>query len=130
MPADTAKDGAVGGSPRIVKRGHAASAPPNLAEHDADRRAFDRTIARVLLDGLPRGGLNIAPEAVDLHAGGAEHEGLRCTGRRGDRQFFTWAALRVVANRVANALRGRKDGDPVFVLAGRTLQLHPTGSVR
>jgi acetyl-CoA synthetase len=55
----------------------------NLSDYEACARAFSWREARALLDGLPRGGLNIAHEAVDRHlrAGRGERLALRWIGR-------------------------------------------------
>ncbi len=39
----------------------------NLRDYDACARTFSWARARALLDGLPDGALNIAPEAIDRH---------------------------------------------------------------
>jgi acetyl-CoA synthetase len=121
-------DRPVGGYPRIVKPRGAWRVAPNLQDYDAARASFDWAQARALLDGLPGGGLNIAHEAVDRHAAGprAGREALRWIGRRGQRVSFTWEALRRATNRVANALRalGLREGDRVFILAGRIPELY------
>lgn len=43
--------------------------PPNLAGHDRDRAELTRPQARIAVAGLPGGGLKLAYEAVDRHAG-------------------------------------------------------------
>lgn len=46
--------------------------PPNLASYEEERANFSWERARSGIDGLPAGGLNIAYEAVDRHAIGAQ----------------------------------------------------------
>ena len=130
MPAETTAGGPVGGYPAIAKTPGAWRLTPNLVDYDATRRAFDWDQARALLDGLPGGGLNIAHEAVDRHAAGprAAREALRWIGRRGERRSYSWTELRAATSRVAHALRrlGLKEGDRIFVLAGRIPELYLT----
>jgi len=130
MPAEAGRAGPVGGYATIAKTPGAWPVAANLSDYEATRRAFDWRQARAMLDGLPGGGLNIAHEAVDRHAAGprAAREALRWIGRRGDRRSFTWMELRAATNRVANALRasGLREGDRVFVLAGRIPELYLT----
>jgi acetyl-CoA synthetase len=85
--------------------------------------------ARRWLDGLPHGGgLNIAHEAVDRHAGGRHGSriALRWIGRTGARRDFTYDDLRGATNRFANVLGrlGIGKGDIVATLAGRIPPLY------
>src|SRR5271169_1997249 len=98
--------------------------PPNLMEYAAEYAHFSWDGARRALDGLPGGGgLNIAHEAVDRHAGGsrAQHLALRWLGKNGTVRDFTYANLAAWTSRFANALEGLGvgAGERVFVLAGR-----------
>ncbi len=115
--------------PRIVKSREALGVPPNLSDYERIRGQFTWEAARALLDGLPGSrGLNIAHEAVDRHADGprAERDALRWIGRSGDRRILTFRDLKAATNRFANALRGLgvREGDKVFVLAGRIPELY------
>jgi len=115
--------------PRIVKPRSVLRVPANLADYDTVRREFTWEAARTRLDGLPGGqGLNIAHEAVDRHVGGprADREALRWLGRTGARRVITYRDLRSETNRFANALRhlGVQEGEGVFVLTGRILELY------
>ena len=115
--------------PRIVKGAGRPGLCPNLADYEQMRREFNWEVARALLDGLPGGqGLNIAHEAVDRHADGprAERHALRWIGRTGNRRVFTYRDLKAETNRFANALRnlGVREGESVFVLAGRIPELY------
>ena len=117
--------------PRIVKGAGRPGLCPNLADYEQMRREFNWEVARALLDGLPGGrGLNIAHEAVDRHADGprAERHALRWIGRTGNQRVFTYRDLKAATNRFANALRnlGVREGDSVFVLAGRIPELYIT----
>jgi acetyl-CoA synthetase len=105
--------------------------PPILLDYDATCRSFSWEKARARLDGLPGGrGLNIAHEAVDRHAAGAERDvvALRCLSRRGDVTELTYGQLRGETSRFANLLRflgvGREDR--VFSLLGRVPELYVT----
>jgi acetyl-CoA synthetase len=84
--------------------------------------------ARASLDGLPGGGLNIAHECTDRHAGGSAGAklALRFLGRRGAVRDFTYAELAVLTSRFANGLDvlGVAAGDRVFFLTGRVPELY------
>ena len=102
---------------------------PNLLNYDRTCAEFSWEAARLALDGLPGGGgLNIAHEAVDRHAGGArrDHLALRWIGRHGEIHDFTYADLHKLTNRFANVLKrlgvGRRER--VFLLAGRIPELY------
>lgn len=115
--------------PRIVKPRAASGAPANMPDYHQAHRTFTWEAARGLLDGLPGGrGLNIAHEAVDRHATGphADRHALRWIGRGGGRRILTYRDLMIATNRFANTLRGLgvREGDSVFVLAGRIPELY------
>ena len=101
--------------------------PPNLADHDAERRTFTWAAARAHLDGLPGGGLNIAHEAVHRHAHGplADHVAFRFLGGEAPRDV-TYSELSSLSNRFACVLRGLGigRGDRLFVLTGRIPELY------
>jgi acetyl-CoA synthetase len=102
---------------------------PNLADYHEARASFSWDQAlRTELSGLPTGGLNIAYEAVDRHAGSdrAEHLALRWLGKDGSTRDFTYRELSLRSNRFANVLRtlGVRKGDRVFVLTGRVPELY------
>jgi len=84
--------------------------------------------ARRALDGLPGGGLNIAHEAVDRHAAGANAQrvAIRWLGAEGARREITYRELAALSSRFANVYRelGVKKGDAVFVLCGRIPELY------
>ena len=103
--------------------------PPSVVDRDSARQGFSWASAGSELDGLPGGaGLNIAHEAVDRHANGPEAGcvALRWLGRDGTRRDFSYAELRDLSNRFANALRalGVAPGDRVVSLLGRVPELH------
>ena len=113
----------------IRKQAALLAAPPNLVDYDAACRDFSWSAARARLDGLPGGrGLNIAHEAVDRHAAGAQADkvALRWLGKDGSTSATTYAQLRAVTNRFANALAalGVQAGDHVFLLTGRIPALY------
>ncbi len=115
----------------IVKRRGADRVAPNLDDYDRVRATFTWAAARAELDGLPGGrGLNIAHEAVDRHAAGAraDHVAIRWLSRRGEVRDYTYARLRELTDRFANALDalGVGRGAAVFALAGRVPELYVT----
>ncbi len=113
--------------PAITTRPAAGVAAPNLADYAAAMSTFSWAEARTWLDGLPGGGLNIAHEAVDRHAGGArrDHVALRFSDRAGERDV-TYAQLQRSTARFANVLRrlGVGRGERVFSLLGRRPELY------
>jgi acetyl-CoA synthetase len=113
----------------IAKRRGADRVAPNLDDYDRVRAGFTWAAARAELTGLPGGrGLNIAYEAVDRHAEGArrDHLALRWLGRSGEVRDYTYARLRELTDRFANALDdlGVRPGDAVFALAPRLPELY------
>ncbi|MFE9021018.1 hypothetical protein ACFYNL_20980 [Streptomyces sp. NPDC007808] len=66
-----------------VRKDIAPDVTPNLADYDRARSAFTWAQARAALAGQPGGGLNMAYEAVDRHAGpdGGNKVALRCVAR-------------------------------------------------
>jgi acetyl-CoA synthetase len=113
----------------ILKSSPEGAVAPNLPDYAEARAKFSWGLARRELDGLPGGrGLNIAHEAVDRHAAGAdrEHLALRWLGKRGEVRDFTYARLQGLTSRFANALAslGIGRGDRVFALAGRIPELY------
>ena len=125
-PGHTVLEGAY---PTIVKpRGHVAT-PPNLLDYHQVCHEFTWAAARRLLSGLPNGqGLNIAHEAIDRHADGplANRHALRWIGRTGSHRNLSYRDLKLETNRFANALLGlgAREGDRVFILAGRVPELY------
>jgi acetyl-CoA synthetase len=102
---------------------------PNLDDYDRVRATFTWADARAELDGLPEGrGLNIAHEAVDRHAAGPRRNcvAIRWLGKAGQIEDYTYARLRELTDRFANALDalGIRRGDRVFALAGRIPELY------
>jgi acetyl-CoA synthetase len=101
---------------------------PNLRDYERARAEFSWEQARRHLDGLPGGGLNVAHEAVDRHAGAQRGHrlALRWISRTGERRDFTYDDLRDATNRFANVLRqlGIGAGDVVATLAGRIPSLY------
>jgi acetyl-CoA synthetase len=99
-----------------------------MPDYDRARAEFSWAAARAQLAGLPRGGLNIAHEAVDRYADGplADTVALRFLSRRRPQAELTYADLKREADRFANVLTtlGVKPGERVFVLAGRIPELY------
>jgi acetyl-CoA synthetase len=100
----------------------------NLQDYEGCIKTFSWKEAREQLDGLPRGGLNIAHEAIDRHvaAGRGDKLALRWIGRDGQVRDYSYAALGAGGNRFANVLaqRGVAKGDRVFSLLGRVPELY------
>jgi acetyl-CoA synthetase len=100
----------------------------NLPDYEACAATFSWSEARALLDGLPRGGLNIAHEAVDRHlrAGRGDRLALRWIARDDRIRDFSYAALAAATNRFANVLarRGIAKGERVYSLLGRIPELY------
>ncbi|HSF33350.1 MAG TPA: acetate--CoA ligase [Candidatus Tectomicrobia bacterium] len=113
----------------ITKPPECWAVQPNLMDYQRTCATFSWEAVRRELDGLPGGqGLNIAHEAVDRHANGAQrdHLALRWLGRDGTMRDFTYMDLKEHSNRFANVLRdcGVGKGERVFVLAGRIPELY------
>lgn len=94
----------------------------NLTDYDGEYRSFSLENAAGRLTRLTSDRINMAFEMVDRHADGerAQHCAIRFVGRGGAREF-TFARLRVQANRFANALESLdvERGVRVAVLCGR-----------
>ncbi len=109
----------------VFRKSAPAGVAPNLADYAAARAGFSWEAARARLEGLPGGGLNIAHEAVDRHAG-AGGVALRWIGRDGSPRDISYADLARETSRFAHALRrlGVAEGDTVFLLLGRVPELY------
>jgi acetyl-CoA synthetase len=114
-------------SDRIRKR-LADCVGANLQDYEEAARTFSWVQARAMLTGLPRGGLNIAHEAVDRHvgAGHGERLALRWIGRDDQVRDFTYAVLHRETNRFASLLAhlAVARGDRVFSLLSRVPELY------
>ncbi|HEX6768322.1 MAG TPA: acetate--CoA ligase [Candidatus Binatia bacterium] len=113
----------------ITKDHNSFKVPPHLLDYQRTCEEFSWQRVERELSGFGAGsGVNIASQAVDRHAEGprALHLALRWLGKQGDVVDFTYADLRRLANRFANALRslGIGKGDRVFVFAGRIPELY------
>jgi acetyl-CoA synthetase len=101
---------------------------PNLVDYEAACATFSWEAARAQLDGLPGGaGLNIAHECVDRHCNGSgDRVALRWLDREGRAHDYTFARLRELTDRFANALRGLGvgKGDLVCALLRRVPELY------
>ncbi len=103
--------------------------PPHLYDYQETRRNFSWEQAASELDGLPKGrGLNIAHEAIDRHALGANADkvALRWLGKRGEQRDISYAELRAQSNRFANLLGQLRigAGERIFSLSGRVPELY------
>lgn len=115
--------------PPILKSTRDTQVSPNLPDYDRASATFSWDQARRELAGLPGGlGLNIAYEAVDRHAAGANRDkvALRWLSKSGASNDFTYGRLSALTNRFANVLQGLgvAAGERVFVLAGRIPELY------
>ncbi len=115
--------------PTVIRKDPALlRVPPHLADWSATRASFSWNDARAALAGLPGGALNIAHEAVAVHALGARagQVALRWLGTDGDAIQFTYADLSALSNRFANAVRGLGlvRGDRLFLLLPRIPELY------
>ncbi|MGZ4321379.1 MAG: acetate--CoA ligase [Solirubrobacteraceae bacterium] len=101
---------------------------PNMPDYARACADFSWATARKQLVGLPKGGLNIAYEAVDRHADGplADAVALRFLSKRHPTTALTYAELKQETDRFANVLAalGVGRGERVFVLAGRIPELY------
>lgn len=118
--------------PVIAKPSWPGGIVPNIVDYDAARNRFSWADARRRLSGLPDGrGLNIAYEAVDRHAAGANRDrvAIRWIDRSGGTSAATYAELAASTNRFANVLAdlGVGKGDRVFTLTGRIPEFYISG---
>ena len=101
---------------------------PNMPDYDRACESFSWASARAQLAGLPGGALNIAHEAVDVHADGplADTVALRFLSKRRPASELTYSQLARMTDRCANVLAslGVQRGERVFVLAGRISELY------
>ncbi|MGW0748145.1 acetate--CoA ligase [Streptomyces sp. NPDC002587] len=101
---------------------------PHLADYERVCSEFTWSQARAALAGLPGGGLNIAHEAVDRHAGPdhGDKVALRCVARDDTVSTVTYAGLARRTARFANVLRSLGVGRTarVFTLLGRCPELY------
>ncbi|MCF8161148.1 MAG: AMP-binding protein, partial [Polaromonas sp.] len=106
------------------KHGHV----PNWTAYEDERGRFSWNLARLALQGMPGGGLNMGFEAVDRHATGVlrYHTALRFVSRDAPALELSYAALARQTNRFANVLKdlGMGKGDRLFLLAGRIPELY------
>ena len=101
---------------------------PNLADYADACADFSWEKARAELVHPPRGGINIAYEAIDRHAlgGRADHIALRWLDADLEAHDFSYGDLYRLTNRFANVLRdlGIGRGDTVFALIERVPALY------
>ncbi len=101
---------------------------PNWTDYLAERSHFSWDQARLALQGLPGGGLNMGYEAVDRHAAGVLRYRTAFRFVSGDAPAFelSYAELARQTNRFANVLQnlGIGKGDRLFLLAGRIPELY------
>jgi acetyl-CoA synthetase len=112
----------------IRKTDSIARVTPNLSDYEGVRRDFSWVDSRRALAGLPGGGLNIAFEAVDRHAGGplADRTALRFVSQANPAQDISYRELAQLTSRFAHVLSalGVARGERLFVLAGRIPELY------
>jgi acetyl-CoA synthetase len=103
---------------------------PNLADYDEARRGFDWGRTFELLDGLPRGGLNIAHEALFRHlkTSRADQVAIRFLALDRPAVEVTYRQAADAARRFASVLAGLgvARGERVATLMGRAPQLYAT----
>lgn len=96
---------------------------PNLVDYQKTYDEFDWSQAQANLNGLAKGGLNIAYEAVDSHLKKptADKLALRWIGKKNQVQDFTYRDLAEQTSRFASALRNLdiEPGARVYSLVGR-----------
>ncbi len=101
---------------------------PNWTAYEDERSRFSWSRARLALQGMPGGGLNMGYEAVDRHAAGVlrYHAALRFVARDAPTLELSYADLARQTNRFANVLKslGVGQGDRLFLLAGRIPELY------
>lgn len=99
---------------------------PVMADEETARASFTWEGERTLLEGLPGGGLNIAHEAVDRHAGDGARVALRRVLRAGEERDVSYAELSRLTGRFANLLDqlGVRRGERVFALMPRVPELY------
>jgi len=101
---------------------------PNWTDYADERSRFSWDLARLEMQGLPGGGLNMGFEAVDRHAAGTlrYHTALRFVSRDAPALELSYAELARQTNRFANVLQslGIGKGDRLFLLAGRIPELY------
>ncbi len=101
-----------------------------MPDYERARAAFTWEGARARLAGLPGGGLNIAYEAVDRQAAGAQADAtaLRFLSKRRAAAELTYSQLAQATSRFANVLAdlGVQRGERVFALCGRIPELYVT----
>jgi acetyl-CoA synthetase len=111
-----------------IHKAPSAAVSPNMPDYERARAEFSWMAARSRLAGLPDGGLNIAYEAVDRHAGGplADAIALRFLSKRRTPVDLTYAGLKRETDRFAAVLAtlGLRRGERVFALAGRIPELY------
>ena len=114
------------GAAIIAKDPASFRVPPNVADLELERATFRWADARAEV-GRGDGSINIAEECVDRHAAAdPDRVALRYRGRDERSTPMTYGELRERTARFANVLRalGVEPGDRVFVLLGRTPELH------
>jgi len=101
---------------------------PNWTDYAEERSRFTWEQARLSLQGLPGGGLNMGFEAVDRHAASTlrYHAALRFVSNDRPTLELNYADLARQTNRFANVLQslGVGKGDRLFLLAGRIPELY------
>jgi len=111
----------------IRKAAQDLTVSPNLSDYDAVHASFSWAEAERELAGLPGGGRNIAYEAVERHAQGAQRDktAFRFIGAQQTREM-SYRELSAHSNRFANVLKdlGVGKGERLFILLGRVPALY------
>ena len=101
---------------------------PNLLDYDQTRKDFNWEDVSSKFEGLPKGGLNIAHEAIDRHANGslAEKTALKWLGMNGEIKLYSFLQMKKESAKFANVLKklGIKKQQRVFTLCSRVPELY------
>lgn len=101
---------------------------PNLLDYAREYEEFKWEEALDKFDGLPSGGLNIAYEAIDRHAGGLlkDKTALLWLGQKGERKAYTFGEMKKATAKFANVLKTLNilKGERVFTLSSRLPELY------
>jgi acetyl-CoA synthetase len=101
---------------------------PNLGDYEAERRRFSWDAVARELAAQADGGLNIAWQAVERHAGGAlrDKTAFQFLGSGAPPRAMSYGELSTLATRFCNVLRGLGvgKGERLFILTGRIPELY------
>jgi len=104
------------------------SVRPNLLDYKKEYENFKWEDVEQEFEGLSRGGLNIAHEAIDRHANGplADKIALLWLGQNGEKKTFTFEQMKKETSKFANVLKslGIVREERVFTLSTRLPELY------